>query len=521
MIEPRRPLKSSRRGPALLLIALVSVPALFFFSPLPAACAQLVIDSSELLIDGCEVREPTAGSAYVSCSARTRVPWTPLRIVSDESTASVSLRGGGGGLGSVLGNLSTPALDFGHGGSIALTIGGVMRVHNASAFRSFARDMYSAESTALELDAPLRLHIGGLITVVVRFRKAPVLRGARSFPSRVLSMHISEGAGTPLQLVRFPGLRPPNLVSIVVEVTNPSSFAMLPLGALAVSVQTAGGAVMAHMRTNASEALCLPHGRSVVRLSGSFAIADADLPFASAMLSDHLSGRPTLLMAVVTGVSVPLYNQTFGGMRLSSSLPGEKRPLLDHVRVVVDSSRLAAWANPLGPHLLVLDAFLEITNPLAASFAIMRIDADIFYSPGRAPAEKVGRMHVVLDASDPQYNLLGPAFSPILVGPHQAFTTPRPYPCIISGSLSTINAMLGSLNERGAVTVAVAANLSVGTGAIFPVIDYDQTNVTVLQWHAPPAPPAPPAAPFSLESLAVFNRFGWYRTTPRRGGALQ
>lgn len=520
MIEPRVSSSSGRIGPALLLVALVSVPVLFFFSPLPAAYAQLVIDNSELLIDACEVREPTEDSAYVSCSARTRVPWMPLRIVSDKSTASVSLRGGSGGLGRVLGNLTTPALDFGHGGSIALTIGGVMRVQDASALRSFASDMYSAESTELQLDAPLRLHIGGLISVDVRFRKAPVLRGARSFPSRVLSMVISEGAGTPLELVRFPGLRPPNLVSILVEVTNPSSFAMLPLGALAVRVQTADGAVIAHMRTNASEELCLPHGRSVVRLSGPLAIAEADLPSASAMLSDHLSGRPTPLTAVVTGVSVPLYNKIFGGMRLSSSLPGERRTLLDHVRVVVDSGRLAAWANPLGPHLLVLDAFLEITNPLAASFAIMRIDADIFYSAGRAPADKVGSMHVVLDASDPQYNLFGPAFSPILVGPHQSFTTPRPYPCIVSGSLPTINAMLGSLNERGAVTVAAAANLSVGTGAIFPVIAYEQANVTVLPWHAPPAPPAPPAAPFSLESLAVFNRFGWYGMPPRRGDAL-
>jgi len=347
----------------------------------------------------------------------------------------------------------------------------------------------------------------------VRFLKAPLLRGAQSFPSRVLSMEISEATGPISELNRFPGLRPPNEVSILVEVNNPSSFAMLPLGSLNMQVQTRSGAAVAQIGSNSSQMLSLPLGRSVVRLTGLFTVKRSDLPAISALLSEHLSGRAIELIAVITSVSIPLYNKTFSGMRLASTLPGEKRALLDHVRVVVDSGRLAAWANPLGPHLLVLDAFLEIANPLAASFAIMRIDAEIFYSPERnKPAEKVGTMRVVLDASDPAYNLLGPAYSPILVGPRQVFITPQPFPCVVSGSLPTINAMLGSLHERGAITVTAFSNLSVGTGSIFPTIAYEQANVTVLQWHAPPSPPAPPTTPMSIKTLSMFKNFGWYQS---------
>ena len=108
-------MRSRRVGPAsAVAIALVVLPVLFFYSPLPAAIAQIVIDRSELVIESCEVRQPTAASALLRCKATTRVPWMPLRVVSDEATARISLRGG-----SVLGELTTPALDFGHGGSIS------------------------------------------------------------------------------------------------------------------------------------------------------------------------------------------------------------------------------------------------------------------------------------------------------------------------------------------------------------------------------------------------------------------
>lgn len=516
MIVPRA--APRRLGPAGgVALGLVLLPVLVFFSPLPAAIAQLVVDRATLTVHACEVSEPTADSAHVSCSTSCSVPWLPVRVTADEATASVS-RGGGGdnGGGGVLGHLMTPPLDFGLGGRIDMTISGVLRVSDQGAMRAFASEMYSAEFIALQLDAPMRLHVGGMLTLDVRFRQAPVLRGARSFPTRVLSIEIADADGAAEETARlrssasplsaYPGLRPPNTVSILAEVSNPSTFAMLPLGAISVRVQTPDGAVIAHMASNPSTPLSLLHGTSLVRLSGVFAVNRADMPSASALLSEHLSGRPTSLEAVVTRISTPLWNATFGGMTLASTLPGETSALLDTVRVVIDSGRIAEWANPLGPHVLMLDAYLSIVNPLDASFAVMRIDADILYE-----GERVGSMRVVLDASDPAYDLDGLAYAPILVRPREAYTTPRPYPCVVSGSLPTINSMLATLHRRGSISVTARSNLSVGTGAIFPTIAYDQSNVTVRQWHAPPSPPAPPSLPFSLDSIKYMKSLPWYR----------
>uniref|UniRef100_A0A7S3WS95 Uncharacterized protein n=1 Tax=Emiliania huxleyi TaxID=2903 RepID=A0A7S3WS95_EMIHU len=362
---------------AYALLLLLLLPVLLLVSA--PVTAQLIVDSSELTVGLCEVSDPAADSAQVVCAVTARVPSLPMRVTADGTTARASRSAGG----TSLGTLTVPAVDFGYGGDVALTLGGEMRVTSLQALREFAAEAQASEEVSLRLEAPLLLRFGLMLSLPVTLRKWLPLRGAQSFPNHILSVDISDadpGGGRE----RFPGTRLPNVISLTAEVRNPSSFALRPLGALNLSVHTPDGALVGRLSSNASAPLLLPSGASVQRLRGVLvAEKEAGLEAASRLLSDHLSGRPSHLYGVVESVSTPLYDSLFAGMRLHTTLPGLQAPLLDRVEVVVDSRRLVDWANPLDGRPLVLDAYLAISNPLAASFAVMRIDSHIFYNDQR------------------------------------------------------------------------------------------------------------------------------------------
>uniref|UniRef100_A0A7S3T6F7 Uncharacterized protein n=1 Tax=Emiliania huxleyi TaxID=2903 RepID=A0A7S3T6F7_EMIHU len=494
---------------AYALLLLLLLPVLLLVSA--PVTAQLIVDSSELTVGLCEVSDPAADSAQVVCAVTARVPSLPMRVTADGTTARASRSAGG----TSLGTLTVPAVDFGYGGDVALTLGGEMRVTSLQALREFAAEAQASEEVSLRLEAPLLLRFGLMLSLPVTLRKWLPLRGAQSFPNHILSVDISDadpGGGRE----RFPGTRLPNVISLTAEVRNPSSFALRPLGALNLSVHTPDGALVGRLSSNASAPLLLPSGASVQRLRGVLvAEKEAGLEAASRLLSDHLSGRPSHLYGVVESVSTPLYDSLFAGMRLHTTLPGLQAPLLDRVEVVVDSRRLVDWANPLDGRPLVLDAYLAISNPLAASFAVMRIDSHIFYND-----QRVGRMQLVLDASDPEYDarLDGPALAPIVVSPRQQLVTGRPYPCIVEGSLATINQMQTEMRQHGTVTVVARSELKIGSGDFFTTISYDQPAVSVVPHHAPPYPPAPPVAPFSFEALNGFFNHEWEEMTVRDRG---
>lgn len=479
MIEPPDANPNTRPAPhrPYLAAILLAAAALALLLLLP----QYFLDHTDISLHSCSLSQPALDSVHAECDALAHLP-LPLPLALSAEPADVALADDAG---HYIGTLASDAVHLAAcAASASFTLRGKLTISDAHALRAFSSSLLQLPQLQLRVSAPLRVRLGPLHFSL--FLSQPfVLRGASGLPHRVVSFNVSDAP--PASARAFPGYSERSLVSIEVELDNPSTFALEPLGSLHVAVESPSGE---HLSTVWSDTpLSVPRGRSRVKLHGTFDVEERDLGAASALIGAHLSGAPTSLHAMVSSISTPVYNGALGGTRLASVLPGIAAPLVSGVNIVFEPEVLAGWASPFGSHELVLDAYLLVRNPFGASVAVMRIDADVHWR-----GERVATMSVALAASDPEYDPMA-QYQPLRLAPGEERPTEVAYPTKVTGSFETVREMVTLMQQRWEMNVSISANMTVGFGALVLPVAYTQPSVLVRQYRPPPSPPAPPRQP--------------------------
>ena len=493
-MAPPRKEGASRRAPLALLVALLSATALYF-------APALFLYASEIELHSCNLTEPNVYHLIATCDASLTLP---LALPLDIRTTQAHIKILSANL-TQIGTLNASEIIINAGNAKAnFLLVGTAAVENSTALKFFSLDMLQLDELYLHALSVLHVHVGPF-SMNLELNKQTRIRGAAGLPHRVVSFEVLEAnpdhaAGS----ARFPGFSSPNQVVLDIEVDNPSTFALLPIGSLQISVETAEGQRLAFVRTNSTGPLNLHRGRSYLRLIGKFS-ENANSKSMGRLLGKHLSGDAVPLSASILSVATPVYDFAFRNARINSNLPGERQPLIPRVFVVLNSAILAEWASPFGSHEFLLDTFMQVRNPFGASVSVMHIAADISWRD-----EQIASMQVSLDPSDRDYDPVA-MYEPLTVPPLTLYSTPRAYPCKIVGAFETVREIVSIMQSSWELNVSVSVNLTVGTGSMVVPLTYEQEQVVVYVWHAPPSPPLPPSSPFiRLEDLGeVVSNFNF------------
>jgi len=275
-----------------------------------------------------------------------------------------------------------------------------------------------------------------------------------------------------------------------VDVSNPSSFGFAPLGRLGLRVHTLDGAAIASVYT--LDTFVLPRNSSLLRLSGLVDVDPFDISATSrfqSLLGNFTSGVDSRLQALVSSVSLPLYDGALRATALECMLPGLHSPMIERIAMEVDYAA-AASSVVWGLGALEVGAYLLLHNVFNASIELRKMAVRAYKGD-----VLMATVDVAFDPRDLDYDWER-GLSTIVLSPDQELLTDRTVPSKVCGPIPDVNAMLATLQAGGEALLDVEGTLTIAAGNLFlPEVHYRQVNVSTIEFHPPPTPPSPPAAP--------------------------
>lgn len=515
LVVPRRSWRQRLLWPLLLLVGVVALASSGWGGQQAAALsievvgrpiAQKIVDHAEVEIH--EVRlapasweglQARAGMLAVDCSIDMSVDVIYTAVRSTLGSADLHIEHDGRHVGV----LSTLPLNLGGGGSVRLAMAGTLVVEDEEAFRHLVQAVTYGDRFSLQVAAMTSVVLRGkengcllskgtCATVGtwkipnVRFAKTVNLLGARGFPVTLQEFRVrdmpGEGGAPPI-----PGA--PIFIELQAQISNPSSFSLSSLDVIDLDIHTdrneqtgVDGVRFVAVRT--------PPGFYVARgtspwwpISGKLEVPPRELDMYSvsslfARLLKHDASDSRLGLSVeMRGDSRRFYDAAVRGLAIGAALPplqlqkpahgsSMPYPFVQAAHIDLDIPKaIFTLTQPFGDHVMKNYIWLDLHNPLDVSVAVVGVVADITTVDG---------VHV---ATVSLRSFEKEGLDPIVVAPASASQTGY-YPLSLDGSIpSTIGLLTELLN--GPVHVTIHTKVFAHVAGISPIIEYEQTNVTV------------------------------------------